>query len=140
MTEHTKGPWRAGRCDMVTLAGVDDDGEFAKNVYCDDARGGRDGAGKALPFVVARAYGDEVECIANALLIAAAPEMLTALRALLDLTEEQARLAEGRAVNAREDDDCDDSTVATLERIAREWRGPSQRARVVIAKASGGAR
>jgi DNA repair exonuclease SbcCD ATPase subunit len=55
-----------------------------------------------------------------------------AVKALLERAEEEARTCEGRVVGAREDEDCDDSTVRTLERLAREWRGPCEAVRAAL--------
>lgn len=67
---HTPGPWEAGRSDMSTIV----DGFDSKWVYAGDK-------------YVAVASGANVsewdEVMANARLIAAAPEMLDALRALM---------------------------------------------------------
>lgn len=62
-----------------------------------------------------------------------APTLREAARALVERAEEEARTAEGRLVGAREDEDCDDSTVRTLERLAREWRAPCEAVRSALA-------
>ena len=70
-SKYTPGPWKAGRPDMQTLI----EGYGGKYIYSHNSQ---------PPKYVAAAIGSEVreweEVIANAHLIAAAPEMLTVLR------------------------------------------------------------
>lgn len=80
--KQTPGPWRAGRTDAVSYHAGDGAGPF-KNVYVDDP-GGRVHMGNRLPAVVAEVYGPlGADCRANALLIAAAPDLLAACEASL---------------------------------------------------------
>lgn len=82
MSKHTPGPWRAGRPDAATYV----DGVASKWIYAD------------LKYV---AIASGVECewgevMANARLIAAAPELLSVVRELLDMwlpDGERARVA-----------------------------------------------
>ena len=79
--KHSPGPWRSGRQDMVsyTMAKGEDGGPW-KNVYWEHPDPPMH-LGEPLPMAVARAYGrTEEEALANARLIAAAPELLAALK------------------------------------------------------------
>lgn len=85
----TPGPWRSGRDDMISSTM---DGEEFKAIYATDARAGGH-MGRQLPLMVAKAVIDintsnqpaiEIEeVLANAHLIAAAPTMAEALKAIL---------------------------------------------------------
>lgn len=78
-TKHTPGPWRAGRYDMATIV----DGYDSKWIYSDaPAAAVTDDRREPRPRYVAVASGSEVEdwdeVMANAYLIAAAPDLLAA--------------------------------------------------------------
>lgn len=82
MPKFTPGPWRSGRQDMLTVSNLQEDGlPWSKSVYATDTRGGKHFTGDPLPITVAVAYGFDDEVLANARLIAAAPEMF----AMIDL-------------------------------------------------------
>lgn len=74
--KHTPGPWRSGRADMATLV----DGYPSKWIYSGDVKSIESGKS----YYVAAASGMDIEnwdeVMANAALIAAAPELLTALK------------------------------------------------------------
>ncbi len=69
--QHTPGPWRPGRPDMATIV----DGFQSKCVYAGDKQDAK---------CIAAASGQDIdswdEIMANAILIAAAPTMLAALK------------------------------------------------------------
>lgn len=67
MSKHTPGPWKAGRPDMGTLV----DGVESKWIYA---------GGKYVAVASGRVSDDWFEIMANARLIAAAPELLDALK------------------------------------------------------------
>lgn len=78
--EHTRGEWRTGREDMQSYDGAT--GQPFSSVYVDDKRAGKH-LGEDLPLRVATIHGEHLtreEEKANARLIAAAPDLLTALR------------------------------------------------------------
>lgn len=88
----TPGPWRAGRSDMLSYGGGNEDRPW-KNVY----RPAKDDdplhLGQLLPVVVARAFGDtEEEVFANADLIAQAPILYERLLKSEALNAELARM------------------------------------------------
>lgn len=87
MSKHTPGPWQTGREDMQSYDGAT--GEPFSSVYANDPRG-KMHMGSRLPLVVARMPGGEVdreEEKANARLIASAPDLLTACKALVEYQE-----------------------------------------------------
>ena len=75
MAEFTKGPWKAGRADMAT----DVDGVPSKWIYAGD---------QYVAVASGQIDGDWEEVMANARLIAAAPELLAACEGLLAVYEE----------------------------------------------------
>ncbi len=82
MSGHTPGEWRTGREDMQSYDA--NTGEPFTNVYVTDPRGGVH-LGHSLPYTVARVFGDkDGESKANARLVAAAPELLTACEEAAD--------------------------------------------------------
>jgi hypothetical protein len=89
MSEHSPGPWRSGRQDMVSYTELPgEDGGPWKFVYGNAV--GEMHMGKPLPVPVARAYGTtEDEALANARLIAAAPALLKALRELVEAADSE---------------------------------------------------
>ena len=76
---YTPGAWYKGRDGMTTL---DDVHGWKKYIYVEDPRGGiHKPTGEPLPFVVGCGYGEtQEEAHANARMMAAAPEMLDALK------------------------------------------------------------
>ena len=81
MAKPTPGPWQAGRPDMSTIV----DGIASKWIYAGD---------QYVAIASGRIQGVWDEVMANARLIAAAPDMYEALEELLgpyDLTESGAR-------------------------------------------------
>lgn len=101
-TKHTPGPWKLRK-------------DYAITAHCDETE---------THEPIARAYGDgSIENLhANSQLIAAAPELLKALKQTLDLAIGHA--CEARKINA---DECE----------SWPW---VQRARAAIRKATGGAK
>lgn len=73
MSKHTKGPWKAGRPDMGTYVG----GVLSKWIYSADDQYVAVASGKIK--------GSWDEVMANAHLIAAAPEMLEALEEIISI-------------------------------------------------------
>lgn len=73
--KHTPGPWQAGRPDMRTIV----DGVPSKWIYGPEVEGG-DGY---LAVASGRASSDWDEVMANARLIAAAPDLLAACETVL---------------------------------------------------------
>ena len=71
---HTKGPWLAGREDMSTIV----DGFLSKWVY------GGEGQEQYVAVANGRIDGDWDEVMANARLIAAAPDLLAALEYMVE--------------------------------------------------------
>ena len=66
-TKHTPGPWRAGKIHTVHKNGIHvADVDSKELLACDEVRG-----------------NNEAECLANARLIAASPELLSALERCL---------------------------------------------------------
>ena len=93
MGAHTPGPWRAGRSDMISQCGGCE--VTYKNIYAEDVRGGfHKPTGTPMGVIVGRAVIDPVgaqhelplterELLANAQLMAAAPELYDALTAMV---------------------------------------------------------
>lgn len=85
MSAHTPGPWKAGRTDMQSYCGMT--GEPFTNIYHATMKDGEHHVtGDALPLVIAKAVGEGNK--ANARLIAAAPDMLAALKAVQEYGHE----------------------------------------------------
>lgn len=72
MAEHTPGPWNPGRSDMGTVV----DNHLSKWIYAGD---------QYVAVASGRIAGPWDEVMANARLIAAAPDLLAACKAMLPL-------------------------------------------------------
>lgn len=92
---HTPGPWISGRPDMATVI----EGRYGKYIYA----AGPDG--RADRYIAATGFDleDWEEIMANARLIAAAPELLDALTFMIDTFEDEVGVvAESALKMARE--------------------------------------
>lgn len=119
MSEHTPGPWVAGRPDMSTIV----DGVPSKWIYAGDAY-------VAVASGLASPDWDVV--MANARLIAAAPELLEALESCLGLIESDIYIPEPGHICGGPDSMCDSDCA-----FAASAYGIISRARAAITKAKG---
>lgn len=95
----TPGPWRPGRPDMLNERF---ERGFGKTIYTDDDRGGfHHATGTRLPLDVGEAFAPEAdECLANAHLIAAAPDLYEALQEMYEASATGRAVPIGRALSA----------------------------------------
>lgn len=127
--KHTPGPWRAGRSDMVSYDG-NGEGPW-KAIYSVELEEG---------VCVARAFGDgsDESCIANARLIASAPDLLEALEEVTDTTNSLLSELEYQRVTCPLCGEDPGEGEDALCGIVKAIGGASSKARAAIAKAKGG--